>query len=60
MKQSVVRSIVLLLVAMVWGAPSFGQEAPTPRGEIRIADLILARTSVTDQHWSVRKHKADI
>jgi peptide/nickel transport system substrate-binding protein len=23
-------------------------------------DLILARTSVTDQHWSVRKQKADI
>jgi ABC-type transport system substrate-binding protein len=38
MKQSVVRSIVLLLVAMIWGAPSFGQEVPTPRGEIRIVD----------------------
>lgn len=23
-------------------------------------DLILAKTSVTDQHWSVRQHKADI
>jgi ABC-type transport system substrate-binding protein len=38
MKQRVVGSLVLVLYTLAWGAPSFGQQVPTPRGELRIVD----------------------
>jgi len=39
MKQLVVGSIVLVLVALGWGAPSGGEQAQAPRGELRIVDI---------------------
>jgi peptide/nickel transport system substrate-binding protein len=38
MKSFAVSSIAILLAAIVGGVRSFAQEAPTPRGEIRIVD----------------------
>ena len=38
MKKLVVGSIVLVLVTLGWGDRGFGQEAPAPRGELRIVD----------------------
>ena len=38
MKQLVVGTILLVLVALGWGESSFGQERPVPRGELRIVD----------------------
>jgi ABC-type transport system substrate-binding protein len=38
MRQLACGSIVLVLVAFSWGAHSFGQEVPAPRGELRIVD----------------------
>jgi hypothetical protein len=38
MRQLAYGSIVLVLVVFGWGAPSVGQQAPTPRGELRVVD----------------------
>jgi ABC-type transport system substrate-binding protein len=45
MKKLFITSIVLIFITFVWGveagfkpAPTFGQEVPAPRGEIRIVD----------------------
>ncbi len=38
MKKLCISSIVFLLVTCGWGANSFGQEPPAPRGELRIVD----------------------
>jgi ABC-type transport system substrate-binding protein len=38
MHQFFVGSVVLVLCTLGWIASSFGQEAPTPRGELRIVD----------------------
>lgn len=38
MKKLAVGSVVLALVTLGWGASSSGQEAPAPRGELRIVD----------------------
>jgi len=38
MKPLVVGSIVLLLVTLEWGDRSWGEQVPTPRGELRIVD----------------------
>jgi hypothetical protein len=38
MKQLVVGSFMLVLVALGWGAPSIGQEMPAPQGELRVVD----------------------
>src|SRR4029453_6908302 len=38
MKPLVVGSIALLLVTLGWGDRSWGEQVPTPRGELRIVD----------------------
>ncbi len=38
MKKLFISSIIFLLVTCGWGAYSVGQEAPAPRGELRIVD----------------------
>jgi len=38
MNKLVVRSILLALVTCGWGSPSVGEQAPRPRGEVRIVD----------------------
>jgi peptide/nickel transport system substrate-binding protein len=38
MRQLAFGSIILVLVVFGWGAPSVGQQAPTPRGELRVVD----------------------
>ena len=38
MKQCVVGGIVLVLVTCGWGTMSVGEQAPAPRGELRIVD----------------------
>jgi peptide/nickel transport system substrate-binding protein len=38
MKNPFISGIILLLCILGWGTSSFGQEVPTPRGELRIVD----------------------
>jgi ABC-type transport system substrate-binding protein len=38
MQRLFIASIVVMLGAFGWGASGFGQEVPTPRGELRIVD----------------------
>jgi peptide/nickel transport system substrate-binding protein len=38
MSKLIVGSIALMLVTFGWGASSFGQEVPMPRGELRVVD----------------------
>jgi ABC-type transport system substrate-binding protein len=38
MKQLVIGSIVAVLITLGWGTLSFGQQVPTPQGELRIVD----------------------
>ncbi len=38
MKTLGVSSLIFLLVTLGWGARSFGEQVPTPRGELRIVD----------------------
>jgi ABC-type transport system substrate-binding protein len=38
MKKFVVGSIVLVLITLVWGDRSGGEQVPAPRGELRIVD----------------------
>jgi hypothetical protein len=33
-----VGSVILVLCTLGWGTSGFGQERPTPRGELRIVD----------------------
>jgi len=37
-KQLIVSSLVLMLVILGWGQASWGEQGPTPRGELRIVD----------------------
>ena len=38
MQKLLIGSLVFMLSALGWGTSSFGQERPTPRGELRIVD----------------------
>src|SRR5215510_9075180 len=38
MRQLAFGSIVLVLVTFAWGNSGFGQQVPTPRGELRVVD----------------------
>jgi ABC-type transport system substrate-binding protein len=38
MKKCLVATIIVMLCMLRWSASSFGQEVPTPRGELRIVD----------------------
>lgn len=38
MRKLIVSNIVLVLVILGWGHTSWGEQAPAPRGELRIVD----------------------
>jgi len=38
MQQLLIGSLVLVLCALVWGSNGFGQEVPSPQGELQIVD----------------------
>jgi ABC-type transport system substrate-binding protein len=54
MRQLAYGSIVLVLVAFGWGAHSLGQEAPPPRGELRVVDKSPANWAWVT--WNVFEH----
>jgi hypothetical protein len=68
MHKRVIGGIVLVIVACGWGTMSVGEQTPAPQGELHVVDkssvkpyvtmLNLAETSVTEQHWSVRRQQA--
>ena len=41
MKKLVVSSVVLIFITLGWGNPSFGEQPPAPRGELRVVDKNL-------------------
>ena len=58
MKQLIVGSIVLVLLTLGWGSRGVGEEAPAPRGELRIVDTDpLNWVSIT---WNVFEHLVEI
>jgi peptide/nickel transport system substrate-binding protein len=50
MKNLVVGSFVLMLVTLGWGNWSLGEQAPTPRGELRIVDTHPANWASVTLH----------
>jgi len=51
-------SIVLVLATFGWGSRGFGQQVPTPRGELRIADS--GRFNFVTVVMNVFEHLLDI
>ena len=58
MKQLVVGSVVCMLVALGWGDYSWGEQVPTPRGELHIVDTDpLNWAWIT---WNVFEHLVEL
>ena len=58
MKHLVVGSIVLMLITLGWGDRSWGEQVPTPRGELRIVDT--RGNAWGDLDWNVFDHLIEV